>query len=181
MDIDRKSLAGQQEAKKQLNAGLSIGKAVTRPFDRAKTWLTRFVDNLIKEDDDKVKQELLDSPSYRSSVFKASRMAMKLGAVAIAYALNPYMGFMATIALGKREYDANTRLRKEVQEEFVTEIEILNDRIEKLDHKASYARNPKQKQAALQEKYRLMRLRVKMQNQAAAVTKSPIIKAKNVN
>ena len=181
MDIDRKSLSKQQEAKKQLNAGLSIGKAVTRPFDRAKTWLTRFVDNLIKQDDDKVKQELLDSPSYRSNVFKASRMAMKLGAVAIAYALNPYMGFMATIALGKREYDANTRLRKEVQEEFVTEIEILNDRIDKLDHKASYARTPEQKKAALQEKHRLMRLRVKMQNQAAAVTKSPIIKAKNVN
>lgn len=181
MDVDRKSLAKQQEAKKQLNAGVSIGKAVVRPFDRAKTWLTRFVDNLIKQDDDKVKEELLDSPSYRSSVFKASRMAMKLGAVAIAYALNPYMGFMATVALGKREYDANTRLRKEVQEEFVTEIEILNDRIEKLDHKASYARTPEQKKAALQEKYRLMRLRVKMQNQAAAVTKSPIIKAKNVN
>jgi len=181
MDVDRKSLAKQQEAKKQLNAGVSIGKAVVRPFDRAKTWLTQFVDNLIKQDDDKVKQELLDSPSYRSSVFTASRWAMKLGAVAIAYALNPYMGFMATVALGKREYDANTRLRKEVQEEFVTEIEILNDRIEKLDHKASYARTPEQKKAALQEKYRLMRLRVKMQNQAAAVTKSPIIKAKNVN
>lgn len=181
MDVDRKSLAKQQEAKKKLNTGVSIGKAVVRPFDRAKTWLTRFVDNLIKQDDDKVKQELLDSPSYRSSVFTASRWAMKLGAVAFAYALNPYMGFMATVALGKREYDANTRLRKEVQEEFVTEIEILNDRIEKLDHKASYARTPEQKKAALQEKYRLMRLRVKMQNQAAAVTKSPIVKAKNVN
>ena len=177
IDLDRKTLAAQQAAKKGINKGINTVRAKVKPFDRAQDWLTKIVDSLIKRDEDKVKNELVDNASYRSIVFKASRIALKLGLVATAFAINPYIGWVAAAGTAAREYDKNVRLRKEVQEEFVTELKIIDERIKACDEHA-YGASAATREAQLKEKARLMRLRNKMAKQAAMVTNSPIRNAK---
>lgn len=172
MDADRQTLAGQQQLKKSVNKGLNTVKAGFKPITRTREWLTRVVDNLVKQDEDRVKQNLIENASFRSVVFKASRVALKLGLVATATAINPYIGLAAAGGLAAREADKN-RLRKEVQNEYVTEIKIIDERIKSLDEH-SYGISQKQRDANLQEKERLMRLRSKILQQAASVSKSPL-------
>jgi hypothetical protein len=179
MDNDRKTLALQQEAKKALQKGANTVDATLRPIDRAKKWLTQVVDSLIKRDEDKVKQELLTDPGYRSLLYRASRLALKIGGVAVATALNPWFGVIAADIGIAREFDKK-RLRKEIQQEYVTEIQILDERIKRLDSESYYG-DSKKKNNAMAEKAKLMRLRQKMLNQAAQITKSPIAYATDLN
>lgn len=172
MDVDRKTLAGQQEAKKALNKGIGTAKKIVQPIQRTRDWLMKTVDNLVKRDEDEVKRNLIENPSFRTAIFKASRVALKLGLVATAWAINPYIGLITAGGLALREVDKN-RLRKEVQDEYVTEIKIIDERIKSLDEH-SYGISQKQRNANLQEKERLMRLRNKMVKQAASVSKSPL-------
>lgn len=179
MDNDRKTLAMQQEAKKAIQKGANTVDATLRPIDRAKKWLTQVVDSLIKRDEDKVKQELLTDPGYRSLLYRASRLALKIGGVAVATALNPWLGIVAAGTGVAREFDKN-RLRKEIQQEYVTEIQILDERIKRLDSESYYG-DSKKKKNAMAEKAKLMRLRQQMLNQAARITNSPIAYAKDLN
>ena len=173
MDLDRKALAAQQAAKRTVNKGISVGKAIMKPIERTKDWLTKTVDSLIKRDEDKVKSELIENDSYRNVVFRASRAALKIGLLATAFAINPYLGFLAGIVGGAKELDKQTRLRKEVQNEYVTELKIIDERIKACDSD-SYGESPEKRKKRLQEKARLMRLRAKMVEQASRVTNTPI-------
>ena len=172
-DIDRATLAAQQKAKRSVDAGWGIYKNFKTPIDRARSWLNKIVDNIIKSDEDKVKEEIVTNSSYRGTLYKASQMALKLGAIAVFTAINPYMGLIAIGKLGFKEYDKNVRLRKEVRNELMTEIEIINDRIKSIDNASYGSSNKKMKELRL-EKERLIRVKAKLLEQAAAVDKTPI-------
>jgi hypothetical protein len=175
MDRDRQTLSMQQEAKKGIQKGINTVEAKMKPIERTKQWLNRIIDNLIKKDEDQVKRELIDDPSFRSTVYKASRLALKLGLTATAFALNPYLGLIVGGIGIAREVD-KSRLRKEAQQEYATEIKILEEKIKRCED-LGYGASQAQRDKAFKEKAKLMRLRAKMINQAASLTKTPLRRA----
>lgn len=158
MDADRATLAVQQGAKKRVQKGVNTVRAILKPVARTKQWLTKMVDSLIKRDEDKVKAEIIESPSYRTALYKASRLAIKFGLTGIAFTISGYLGAAYLVIQGAKVADKQ-RLRKEVQEEFATELEILNDKIRKADEEDT----PESRKA----KWQMMRLRSKMEHTVA--------------
>jgi hypothetical protein len=163
MDHDRETLPKQQKAKKAVNKSLNTGKAVLKPISRTKQWLTDVVDSVIKRDEDQVKAEMLDNKSYRSAVFKAARLATKLGLTGVLYALNPYLGVGYAGVQGLKAVDKH-RLQKEVGDQLLTEIDILDQKIKDL----SGYNNPE----ALKQKYEFMRMRQDLIKRVPATQKS---------
>lgn len=165
MDADRKTLSTQQGAKKKLQKALNTGKAFLKPVTRTKQWLTKIVDSLIKRDEDKVKAEIIENPSYRTALYKATRIALKCGLAGVAFTINGYLG-AAYVAIQGAKMADKQRLRKEVQEEFATELEIINDKIAR----ASKEDTPESRKAVWQ----MMRLRSKMERMATDPLRSKI-------
>lgn len=170
MDKDRKSLAKQQKAKKGVQKIANTGKAVLRPITRTKQWLTKVVDSLIRRDEDQVKAELIENKSYRSAIFKASRLALKLGIVGVAYTIQPWLGITAAGIEGLKAIDRQ-RLKKEIQDEMEIEIDIINDKIAKLD-----TNNPED----LKLKYKYMRMKKTAEQYLINAPKSTIKRSKSV-
>lgn len=150
MDKDRKMLPKQQGAKRGVQKVANTGKAVLKPVTRTKQWLTKLVNSLIKRDEDNVKSELLENKSYRSAVFKASRLALKLGLVSVAFSIQPYLGLTVAGVEGLRLADRN-RLKKELQREMEAELEVVEEKIKDLES----INTPE----ARKEKYEYMRLK----------------------
>lgn len=165
MDRDRKTLAAQQGAKKKAHHIVGTGKAIFKPLDRTKKWLTGIVDSLIKRDEDKVKAEIIESPSYRTALYKAGRLALKFGLTGICFTINGYLG-AAYVAIEGAKLADKQRLKNEVQDEFGAELEILNDKIEKADQLNTPDSN--------KSKWEMMRLRSKMQSIMLDSSKSKI-------
>lgn len=165
MDADRGTLAIQQKAKKGVQKVVNTGKAIMKPVTRTKQWLTKIVDSLIKRDEDRVKAEIIENPSYRTALYKASRIALKLGLTAVAYTVSGYLAG-AYLVLQGAKYADKQRLRKEVESEFGTELEILDDKIEL----AGRDNTPESRKA----KWQMMRLRNKMVHIAANSPKQRI-------
>ena len=163
MDHDRETLPKQEKAKKAVNKSLNTGKAVLKPISRTKQWLTDVVDSVIKRDEDQVKAEMLDNKSYRSAVFKAARLATKLGLTGVLYALNPYLGVGYAGVQGLKAVDKH-RLQKEVGDELLTEIDILDQKIKDL----SGYNTPE----ALKQKYEFMRMRKDLIKRVPATQRS---------
>ena len=153
MDRDREKLPKHQERKKSTTKAINTGKAVLKPVSRTKQWLTNVVDSVIKRDEDTVKAEMLDNPSYRSTVYKAARIATKLGLTGVLYALNPYLGVGYAGVQGLKAADKH-RLKKEVGKELLTELDITDQKIKDL----SGINTPE----AMKQKYELMRIREKL-------------------
>ena len=167
MDIDRKTLSRQQSAKRKVQKVINTGKAMLKPATRTKQWLTKLVDSLIKRDEDRVKAEIIENPSYRTALYKAMRLALKFGLTGVAFTVSGYLGSAYLVVQGAKFADKQ-RLKKEVQEEFATEIEILNDKIRLADRDDS----PESRKA----KWQMMRLRSKMER---IMTTSPRTKVHN--
>lgn len=165
MDMDRKTLSKQQAAKKKVQKVVNTGKAILKPVTRTKQWLTKMIDSLIKRDEDKVKAQIIENPSYRTALYKAMRLAIKCGLTGVAFTVSGYLGAAYVVVQGAKLADKQ-RLRKEVQEEFTTELEILNDKIER----ASKEDTPESRKAVWQ----MMRLRSKMERMAANSPRSKI-------
>jgi len=165
MDMDRKTLSTQQSAKKKVQKVVNTGKAVLKPVARTKQWLTKMVDSLIKRDEDKVKSEIIENPSYRTALYKAMRLSIKCGLTGVAFTISGYLGATYLVVQGAKLADKQ-RLKKEVQEEFTTELEILNDKIER----ASREDTPESRKAVWQ----MMRLRSKMERMATDSPRSKI-------
>lgn len=174
IDADVQTMSMHQEAKRGIQKGINTVEARMKPIERTKRWLNRTIDGLIKKDEDQVKRELIDDPSYRSTVYRASRLAIKLGLTATAFALNPYLGFIVGGIGIARELDKN-RLRKEAQQEYATEIKIIEEEIKHCDD-LGYGADQAQKNKAFKKKKELMRLKAKMLNQAASLTNTPLRK-----
>ena len=150
MDADRKTLAKQKSAEKGVQKIANTGKAVLKPISRTKAWLTKMVDSLIKRDEDKVKAELIENHSYRSAIFKANRIALKLGLIGISFAIQPYLGAIALGVSGLRTAD-KYRIKKELQDQISTEMEIVDDKIDYFKRQGT--------PEAQKEAYRYMRMR----------------------
>lgn len=165
MDRDRRLLSTQQEAKKKVQKGINTTRAALKPVSRAKQWMTNIVDSLIKRDEDEVKAQIVESPSYRTALYKASRLALKLGLVGVAWTVS---GYLAAAVAGIEVLKAidKDRLKKEVQGEMITEIKILDDKIDRLEEVGT--------PEALKKKYEYMRMRNKMVNMAATARRTRI-------
>ena len=168
MDRDRKLLSGQQKLKQKVQKGVNTTRAVLKPVSRAKQWMTKIVDSLIKRDEDKVKAEIVESRSYRTALYKASRLALKLGLVGISATISGYLAAAVATVEVLRGIDKD-RLKLEVQNEITTEIQIIDDKIDQLD---DLARTDPSK---LKEKYQLMRQRNKMMEMAASARKTRLV------
>lgn len=162
MDRDRKMLPLQQKGKKTVQKAKNIGKAVFSPVERAKEWLTKITDSLIKRDEDKVKAEIVESPSYRSTLYKAARLAIKCGAIGLCFTINTYLGAAILGVEGLRAID-RPRLRREALAEQKVEMKILDDKIEKADAARDY-----------KAKWQMMRLKGKMKDMYVDSMPSPV-------
>lgn len=165
MDRDREKLSKHQERKKTTQKIINTGRAVVKPITRTKKWLTDLVDSLIKRDEDKVKVDIIEKPGFRTALFKAGRLALKLGLTGVAFTINGYVG-MAYLALQGAKIADRERLKKEVQEEFAAELEILNDKIRLADADDT----PQSRK----DKWQMMRLRSKMEHIVAGTPRSRI-------
>lgn len=170
MDRDRRSLARQQKMKKGVQKITNTGKAIVQPISRTKQWLRKQVDSLIRRDEDQVKTEIFENNSYRSSVFKAMRLALSLGMIGLAFTIQPFIGVIATGYSGLRMVDKN-RLKKEAQAEIETEIKVCDEKIRDLDN----MRTP----GAQKEKYEYMRMKSFLENQLTEVYKTHIKHPRN--
>lgn len=165
MDRDREKLSKHQERKKTTQKIINTGRAVVKPIARTKKWLTDLVDSLIKRDEDKVKADIIEKPGFRTALFKAGRLALKLGLTGVAFTINGYVG-MAYLALQGAKIADRERLKKEVQEEFAAELEILNDKIRLADADDT----PQSRK----DKWQMMRLRSKMEHIVAGTPRSRV-------
>lgn len=161
MDVDRNTLSFQQKAKHGVQKGIQTVDAFVKPVTRAKQWLAGIVDSLVERKEDKVKADIIENPSYRTKLFKAGRLALKLGLFGILFTINGYIGAAYAVAevasLADRE-----RLKKEVQGEFAAEMKILDDKIRLADQDNT----PESRKA----KWEMMRIRSKMER---IVTQTP--------
>lgn len=167
MDRDMKLLSAQQNGKRVVQKGINTTRAVLKPASRAKQWLTKLVDSLVQRDEDKVKAQIIENPSYRTSLYKGCRLALKLGLIGLSATISGYLA--ATLAgIGVLKIADKERLKREVQDEFQTEIKILDDKIQKADENGD-----------LKQKYEMMRMRTKMASIAAGTTSRKIISHKS--
>ena len=162
MDRDRKMLPAQQKGKKALQKVRNTGKAIFSPIERVKGWLTQTVDSLIKRDEDKVKAEIVESPSYRSTLYKASRLAIKSGAIGLCFTINMYLGAAILGVEALRAID-RPRLRREALAEQKVEMKIIQDKIEKADSAGDY-----------KAKWQMMRLKEKLKGIYVDSMPSPV-------
>ena len=88
-------------------------------------------------------------------MYKALRLAVKFGLTGLAFTVSSYLG-TAVVALELAKFGDKQRLRREVQDEMVTELKVLDEKME-------YAK----KKNNQQELYRLMRIRGRLQGIAA--------------
>lgn len=165
MDRDREKLSKHQNRKKTTQKIINIGRAAVKPISRTKQWLTKLVDSLVKRDEDKIKADIIEKPGFRTALFKAGRLALKLGLTGVAFTINGYVG-MAYLALQGTKIVDRERLKKEVQEEFAAELEILNDKIRLADAEDT----PQSRK----DKWQMMRLRSKMEHIVAGTPRSRI-------
>ena len=155
LDKDRESLANRQESKRKFQKFGNTVRAKAKGITRTKMWLTNVINSLIERDEEKVKQEIIENPSYRTSLYKALRLGIKLGLTGVAFTISTWLGAAVAVYHVAKASD-KARLRREVQDEMVTELKILDEKIEY----ASKTNN----QAEL---YKLMRIKGKLTGIAA--------------
>lgn len=177
MDVDRASLPVQQKVKHGVQKVMNTGRAIKKPITRTKQWLRNMTDSLIKRDEDRVKADLVSNPSYRSALYKAARLALKTGKFALFSAISPWLGAGYLGMQGLKLADRD-RLRKEANQEILTEIQILD---EKIDHLKSGGRwGEKQSEEDRQELYKLMRMRQKLLDMSTAAHRQKVASSRSV-
>ena len=177
MDADKATLSLQQKAKRGVQKVMNTGRAIKKPITRTKQWLKGMVDSLIKRDEDRVKADLVQNPSYRSALYKTARIALKTGKFALFYAVSPFLGVGYLGMQGLKLADRD-RLRKEANQEILTEIQIIDQKIE--DLKSGSRWGEKQSPEERQELYKLMRMRQKLLDMSTASHKQRLANPKSV-
>lgn len=169
MDLDKGTRSLQQKSKRSVQKGVGFTKALLKPAARTKQWLAGVVDSLIKRNEDTVKTEIIENDGYRSTLFKASRLACKLGMFGIAATINPYIG-AAYAALQVSRFADKERLKREVSKEMATEIKILDDKIKKADEAGDN-----------QAVWKMMRLRSRMTQIVEGIPTANVKHARSVS
>lgn len=177
MDVDKNTLPAQQKVKHGVQKIQNTGRAIVKPIGRTKQWMRDMVDSLIKRDEDRVKSELVENPSYRSAVYKLARLAIKTGAFAIFMSVSPFLGVGYLAVQGAKAIDKD-RLRKEANLEIATELKIID---EKIDYIKSGARwGNEQSKEKREELYKLMRMRQKLLDMSTSARKQTLASPKSV-
>ena len=91
MARSRQHRQDKKDAKRQANATDEKGSK-SKPGYLIGHKLKGFVDSLIKRDEDQVKAEIIENPSYRSSLYKAGRLAIKLGMTGLFFTISGWLG-----------------------------------------------------------------------------------------
>lgn len=176
MDVDRETLSLQQKAKRGVQKVVNTGRAIAKPVTRTRSWLTKMVNSVIKRDEDKVKADIVENKSYRNGLYKVCRIALKTGKFALFSAVSPWLG---AAYLGKQVLDVadRQRLRKEVNSEIATEIQIID---EKIDHLKSAGRYGESNPETQKEIYQLMRMRQKLVDMSSDAHKQKLASRRSV-
>ena len=177
MDVDKATLPAQQKLKRGVQYVKNTGEAIKKPIRRTKDWLRTTVDSFIKRDEERVKADLVENPSYRSALYKISRLAIKTGKFALFFSVSPWLGALDLAAEGAKALDRD-RLRKEAESEINTEIQIVDEKIEELKHGGRWG--SKQSAEDRQELYRLMRMRQKLVDMSTSAHKQRFANPKSV-
>lgn len=164
-DRDKNKLAKQQGNKRKVQTIAGTTKAVFKPTLRLKNWLQGMVDSLINRDEDKVKSELLENPSYRSAVYKAMRLALRAGLIGVAFSIQPWLG-VGLLGVNVARLADKQRLRKECRRELETELKIIDKKIQDLSGRYNDA-------GAQEYKYKLMRIKGDIQKKLIQLGGSP--------
>jgi hypothetical protein len=177
MDADRATLSAQQKAKRGVQKVINTGRAIKKPISRTKAWMRNMVDSVIKRDEDKVKADLVENPSYRSALYKAARVALKTGKFALFTAISPYLGVGYLGVQGLKLADRD-RLRKEANQEILTEIQIIDEKIDYLKSGSRWGNEQSEEQR--QELYKLMRMRQKLVDMSTSARKQTFANSRSV-
>lgn len=161
MDLDRKMQTANQQVKSGVQKVQNVGRAVAKPVNRAKDWVTKTLWDWKDKDENAIKERLAD-PKTRSNLFSAIRTAIKAGSLAKAGLLfNPIFMFLeVTKAVGKNKNEY--RLRNEMIGELQTEIKIIDEKIKDADNKGDNG-----------AKYKLMRFKNELQKKLLRVGGGP--------
>lgn len=177
MDVDKATLPIQQKAKRGVQYVMNTGRAIKKPIARTKDWLRTTIDSFIKRDEERVKADLVENPSYRSALYKIGRLALKTGKVALFSAVSPWLGALA-VGTEIAKFADRDRLRKEAESEINTEIQIVDEKIEQLKHGGRWGE--KQSEEQRQELYKLMRMRQKLVDMSTSAHKQRLASPKSV-
>lgn len=177
MDVDRNTLSVQQKAKRGLQKAGNTGKAILKPIGRIKQWMTKMVDSFIKRDEDRVKAELVENPSYRTALYKVARIAIKFGMFSVFSQISPLLAVGYVGVQGLKLADRE-RLRKEANDEIATEIQIIDQKIEDLKQRRYYGDNDDEEDK--KELYKLMRMRAKLVQMSTDAHKRKFANTKSV-
>ena len=132
MDIDRKTAKMHQKAKKAVQDTMNAGRAIAKPINRTKDWISNMVVSWRDADETKVKERMAD-PQQRKGLLNAIRKAIRIGALAKAGLLfNPIILFLTVtkkIGDNKKSY----RIRNEMIGELKTEMEVIAEKIKDAD------------------------------------------------
>lgn len=172
---------GQSNVSTKQKLGLGVqkiantGREIAKPISRTKGWLTKFVDSLIKRDENQVKKELTENSSYRSALYKVARIALKTGKLALFTYISPFLG-AAYLGVQGLKYADRERLRKEANDEIATEIRIIDDKIEQLKSRSRWGEGGSNQE----EIYKLMRMRAKLVQMSTDAQKRKFAKVSSV-
>jgi hypothetical protein len=163
-DFDAKLLSKQATAQKYANKAVQTGRAIGQPFDRTRQWVKNFVDDLLSRNEDETKARIMEDKNFRTLLKKVWRTAVNFEMFSILYVLSPFVAILAALLT----YDDKTRMKKEVQNELMTEIEVI-------DRKIKVERDKRTKEGN-DNADELMRIRRQLIDKATQVTKDPFAK-----
>ena len=163
-DFDAKLLSKQEKARKAANTAVQTKRAIGQPFDRAQDWIKNFVDDLLARNEDETKARMLEDKNFRTDLKKVWHLALKFEMFSVLYVLAPCFGIMYALLT----YHNQTNMKKEVQAELMTELEVIDDKISRAKRKGT--------QEGFNEAYELMRIKRRLIDKASKVTSDPFAK-----
>lgn len=147
MDIDRETTKKQQEAKKKVQDLKNVGRAMMKPVNRTKSWISRMVHDWKDADENNIKEKMAD-PRTRNNLYSAIKKAIIGGSLLKAGILfNPLFLFLSVSRLAGKDKRI-FRIRNEMIGEIKAELAIIDEKIRDANDKHDNA-----------EKYKLMRLK----------------------
>lgn len=156
-DIDRGTVKLQQKAKKAVQNVQNTSRAIMKPVNRTKNWLTKIAVDWKDKNETEMKEKMAD-PHSRNALLSAFRKAIRFGALFQAgLLLNPIFWVIGGgFAINNKSKEF--RIRNEMIGELKMEIEIINKKIQQADYDKNY-----------QAKYKLMRLKNEIQKKLLRV------------
>lgn len=153
LDADVKTMGARSAVKRGVTNVVQTGKAILRVPGHIVTDLKTFFDGW-KNMDENARKEAMLKPGYRKKFYKKLRSAIVYG---VTWAIHPYLAIAAWFCR-KASKEKNQYIRNELAMELQTEIKVCEEKIEDAKNKDDQ-----------KEKYRLMRIRDKLEKERVRV------------